>query len=95
MTLASSLIMVPVIEAEPNAIPAEGSDSVTVKLSSDSTVVSPATAIWNACSVSPAAKVTKPEMAPVKSAASAGAATKPASVQLSVCAVDTALLRDT
>src|SRR5262249_61487359 len=63
-------------------VPALGAESVTVKASSASTVVSPATLMVTSLLVSPAAKLTVPlgNAAPVKSAAVAALAPLPATV---------------
>ena len=60
---ASSLRMVPVAAAVPMVVPALGADSVTVKPSSASTVVSPATLMVTVLLVSPAAKLSVPRAA--------------------------------
>ena len=58
----SSLRMVPVATARDSVAPV-GFDSVTVKVSSGSTAVSPVTATVMVLEVSPAAKVSVPEPA--------------------------------
>ena len=70
----SSLSMVPVAAAVAMVVPALGADSVTVKPSLASTVVSPATLMVTSWLVWPAAKLTVPvgNTPPVKSAALAG-----------------------
>ena len=75
----SSLRMVPVAAAVPMVVPALGFDSVTVKFSPGSTVLSPATLTVIVLLVSPAAKLTVPvgNTPPVKSAAVAGLAPLP------------------
>src|ERR687888_540950 len=67
---ASSLRITPLAEAVPMTVPALGLDSVTVKASSDSTWLSPATPIVMTFEVSPTAKLTVPDGStpPVKSA---------------------------
>ena len=79
---ASSLTMVPVAAAVAMVVPALGADSVTVKPSLASTVVSPATLMVTSLLVSPAAKLTVPvgNAAPVKSAALAALAPLPETV---------------
>ena len=78
----SSLIMVPVAAAVAMVVPALGADSVTVKLSLASTVVSPATLMVTSWLVWPAAKLTVPvgNAPPVKSAALAALAPLPETV---------------
>src|SRR5439155_61840 len=67
---ASSLRITPVAEAVPRMAPTLGLDNVTVKASSDSTRVSPATPMLMTFEVSPAAKLTVPDGStpPMKSA---------------------------
>ena len=69
---ASSLRITPSAEAVPMTAPALGSDRVTVKASSDSTAVSPATSTVMTLELSPAAKLTTPDGSspPAKSAPS-------------------------
>src|SRR5438477_8859085 len=71
------------------AVPMAGFDSVTVKLSSGSTTVSPATLTVIVLLVSPAAKLTVPEgkAAPTKSDPAAGLAPLPVTAQLALVAV--------
>ena len=78
----SSLIMVPVAAAVAMVVPALGADSVTVKPSLASTVVSPATLMVTSLLVWPAAKLTVPvgNTPPVKSAALAALAPLPETV---------------
>ena len=66
----SSLRMMPFAEAVPRMVPAAGWDSVTQKVSFDSTRVSPATPMLMTFELSPAAKLTVPvgSTPPVKSA---------------------------
>ncbi len=75
---ASSLLMTPVAVAVPNTAPV-APESVTVKLSSGSTVVSPTTLTVMTFEVSPAAKLTEPDGAapPWKSLALAGLVPEP------------------
>ena len=72
--------MVPVAAAVAMVVPALGADSVTVKPSLASTVVSPATLMVMSWLVWPAAKLTVPVNAPVKSAALAALAPLPVTV---------------
>src|SRR5439155_221727 len=82
---ASSLRITPLAEAVPRTVPALGFDSVTVKASSDSTRVSPATPIVMTLEVSPAAKLTVPDGStpPAKSATLTAA---PVTAQLALAA---------
>src|SRR5437899_2901182 len=82
---ASSLRIVPFAEAVPRMAPALGLDSVTVKASSGSTWVSPATPIVMTFEVSPPAKLTVPDGStpPVKSAPLTAA---PVTAQLALAA---------
>ena len=75
-------MMVPVAAAVAMVVPALGADSVTVKPSLASTVVSPATLMVTSWLVSPAAKLTVPvgNAPPVKSAALAALAPLPETV---------------
>ncbi|MEZ5667269.1 MAG: hypothetical protein R3F55_07520 [Alphaproteobacteria bacterium] len=77
---ASSLRMVPVALAVATVAPPEAFDSVTAKVSSLSTVVSPATCTVIVFDVSPAAKLTVPlgSTPPAKSAAPAALLPEPA-----------------
>ena len=78
--------MVPVAVAVPMAVPALALLSDTVKPSSGSTVLSPATNTVMVLLVSPAAKVTVPEGSapPTKSAAAAELVPEPVTAQLAV-----------
>ena len=72
--------------AVPIAVPALGLDSVTVKFSADSTVLSPATLTVMVLLVSPAAKLTVPvgNTPPAKSAAAAALAPLPVTAKAAV-----------
>src|SRR4051794_13177115 len=75
--------MVPVALAVPRVAPVEGLESLTVKPSFGSTVLSPATLTVMVLLVSPAAKLMLPEGStpPVKSAALVGLVPEPATAQ--------------
>src|SRR4051794_16408123 len=81
--VVSSLVMVPVALAVPRVAPVEGLESLTVKPSFGSTVLSPATLTVMVLLVSPAAKLTLPvgSTLPAKSVALAGLVPEPATVQ--------------
>src|SRR5918992_4727377 len=95
--LLSSLRMVPEAAAVPIAVPALGLDSVTVKFSPGSTVLSPATLTVMVLLVSPAAKLTVPvgNTPPAKSAAAAGLAPLPVTAKAAVDAPAVLPVRDT
>ena len=84
--------MVPVAVAVPMAVPALALLNDTVKPSSDSKVLSPATSTVMILLVSPAAKLTVPvgSTPPTKSAATAGFVPEPVTAQLAVLACATA-----
>ena len=76
------------VDAVPMMIPKEGSESVSAKASSGSTVVSPVTLTSIVLLVSPTANVTTPpgSTPPAKSDAAAALAPLPATDQTRVCA---------
>ena len=87
---ASSFRIVPLADAVPITAPAEAFDSVTVKSSSASKRLSPATNIVIVLLVSPAAKLTVPfgKLPPTKSLALAAFAPDPATSQFALLAAD-------